>query len=189
MAVFYFGMLCRQPVWSLFWSPFHTTGPLSPFLLCSLSPCSRPMRLGLVYLASVHQLTYNYQPMQLCWHLALFHHSACSMWFDKSNSWWPRRRWVDNIKVKCKSKDVFLLHAGVKWQRRHSSYTFLTSALYGGKWSVSRSGRALSPGKDQHYPLNRMLDEPQIWSGHRGWRKNPLPPPGNPDLPVCSQTL
>jgi hypothetical protein len=31
--------------------------------------------------------------------------------------------------------------------RRYSSYSYLTSALDGGEWSASRSGRALPPGK------------------------------------------
>jgi hypothetical protein len=32
-------------------------------------------------------------------------------------------------------------------ERRYSSYSFTTSALDVGKWSASRPGRALSPGK------------------------------------------
>jgi hypothetical protein len=37
--------------------------------------------------------------------------------------------------------------------RRYSSYSFLTSALEGGKWSASRPGRALPPGKEPPVPI------------------------------------
>jgi hypothetical protein len=37
---------------------------------------------------------------------------------------------------------------------------------------------ALYPqGKDIQYPLDRRLGGPQSWSGHRGYRKYPLPLP------------
>jgi hypothetical protein len=41
------------------------------------------------------------------------------------------------------------LHAteALERERRYSSYSFSTSALNGGEWSVSRPGRALAPGK------------------------------------------
>jgi hypothetical protein len=43
-------------------------------------------------------------------------------------------------------------------------------------WVVSRPGRALPPGvRDPRYPVDRRLGGPQGWSGHRGYRKNPLP--------------
>jgi hypothetical protein len=39
------------------------------------------------------------------------------------------------------------LHATEAWgERRYSLYSFTTSALDGGEWSVSRPGRALPPG-------------------------------------------
>jgi hypothetical protein len=38
-------------------------------------------------------------------------------------------------------------------ERRYSSYSFLTSALDGGEWSVSRPGRALPRGKDPPVPI------------------------------------
>jgi hypothetical protein len=39
-----------------------------------------------------------------------------------------------------------------------SSYSYLTSALDGGEWSVSRPGRALyRRGKDHRYQLDRRL--------------------------------
>jgi hypothetical protein len=47
--------------------------------------------------------------------------------------------------------------------------------------------------KDPRYPLYRRLGGPQSRSGHRGWRKNPLPLPGieppSPGRPARSQTL
>jgi hypothetical protein len=46
-------------------------------------------------------------------------------------------------------------HVDAKGERRYSSNSFLTSALGGGEWSASRHGRALSPGMDPRYPLDR----------------------------------
>jgi hypothetical protein len=59
---------------------------------------------------------------------------------------------------------------GVCGERRHSSYSFLTSALERGQWSASRPGRALHPGKGPPVPTG-----PQWRSWRRGQRKNPLP--------------
>jgi hypothetical protein len=78
--------------------------------------------------------------------------------------------------------------------RKYSSYSFLTSALEGSKWSVSHSGRALPPGKGPPcYPMDRRLGGPQSRSAHRGQRKNRLPLPGiehrSPGHPVHIQTL
>jgi hypothetical protein len=50
--------------------------------------------------------------------------------------------------------------------RGYSSDSFLTLPLDGSEWSASRPGRALSPGKDSRYPLDRMLGGPQCWYGH-----------------------
>jgi hypothetical protein len=36
---------------------------------------------------------------------------------------------------------------------RYSSYSFLTSALDGGEWSASCSGRTLAPGKGSLVPI------------------------------------
>jgi hypothetical protein len=66
-------------------------------------------------------------------------------------------------------------HGGT-WGERHSSYSFLTSALDGGKWSASHTGHALPRGKDPHYPLYRRLGGPQSRSGQRLEEKSfPLP--------------
>jgi hypothetical protein len=62
-------------------------------------------------------------------------------------------------------------------ERKYSSYSFLTSALGGSERSASRPGRALPRGKDPRYPLDRRLGGPQSRSGHRGYRKNPMPLP------------
>jgi len=73
------------------------------------------------------------------------------------------------------SKGVLLCRAGTNGVRRCSSYLFLTSALDGVS-SQCHAPVALYPwGKDPQYPLDRRLGGPQSWSGHRGWRKNPLP--------------
>jgi hypothetical protein len=58
-------------------------------------------------------------------------------------------------------------HVGAKGERVYSSYLFLTSALDGGMWSESRLGRALPPGKDSRYPLDRRLGEPQSLADQR----------------------
>jgi hypothetical protein len=47
----------------------------------------------------------------------------------------------------------------------YSSYSFLTSALDGGEWSVSCPGRALPRGKDPQYPLYGRLGGPEpVWT-------------------------
>jgi hypothetical protein len=38
-------------------------------------------------------------------------------------------------------------------ERTYSSYSFSTSALDGGEWSVSRPGHALAPGKGPPVPI------------------------------------
>jgi hypothetical protein len=52
-------------------------------------------------------------------------------------------------------------------ERKYSSYSFLTLTVDWGEWSASRPGRALPPEKDPRYPLDRRLDGPQSWSGHK----------------------
>jgi hypothetical protein len=44
-------------------------------------------------------------------------------------------------------------HEGAWDGRRYSSYSFSTSAPDGGKWSASRPGRALVPGKRRSIPI------------------------------------
>jgi hypothetical protein len=75
-----------------------------------------------------------------------------------------------------------------------SSYSFSTSALDQGEWSVSRPGRALSPGKVPPLPIVQeagWAPEP-VWT-QRLEEKILLSLPGTetllPGRPVCSQTL
>jgi hypothetical protein len=49
----------------------------------------------------------------------------------------------------------------------------IASALDGGEWLVSHSGRFTSD-KEPRYPLNRRLSGPQNWSGYSGKEKNLL---------------
>jgi hypothetical protein len=71
---------------------------------------------------------------------------------------------VITVKWSCPAKR----HVVAKRERRYSSYSFLTSVLDGGEWSASGPGRALPPGKDPRYSLDRRLGGPQSLSGHRG---------------------
>jgi hypothetical protein len=54
---------------------------------------------------------------------------------------------------------------------------FLTSALDGDEWSVSRPGRFTREEKAPQYPLDMRLGEPQSLSGRYGVAKNLLPLP------------
>jgi hypothetical protein len=70
--------------------------------------------------------------------------------------------------------------------RGDSSYSFSTSALDGGEWSVSRPGRVLTLGKGPSLPTVQeagWAPEP-VWT--TGYRKNPFASAGgsNLDRPV-----
>jgi hypothetical protein len=71
-------------------------------------------------------------------------------------------------------------------ERRYSSYSFTTSALDGGEWSVSRPCRALPPENGGPVPIGQEAG----WAPEPVWtqmlqEKSSLPAPGsNPDLPV-----
>jgi hypothetical protein len=56
-------------------------------------------------------------------------------------------------------------------------HTFLTSALDGGEWSVSRPDR-FTKGNNRRYPLDRRLGGPQSQAGRGGEEKNSQPLPG-----------
>jgi len=58
-------------------------------------------------------------------------------------------------------------YGGAWGERRYSSNSFSTSALDGGEWSASRSGRTWAPGKGPPVPLYRRRGGPQSQSGHR----------------------
>jgi hypothetical protein len=61
------------------------------------------------------------------------------------------------------------------WERRYSSYSFLTLALDGGVSGLRHALAALLPRKkDPRYPLYRRLGGPQSWSGYRGYSENPF---------------
>jgi hypothetical protein len=52
-------------------------------------------------------------------------------------------------------------------ERMYSSYSFTTSALDGGKWSASRPGRALAPGKGPPVPIGQEAE----WTPEPVWTK------------------
>jgi hypothetical protein len=72
-------------------------------------------------------------------------------------------------------------HEGVSGEWRYSSTHSLTSALDGGEWSASRSGR-FTQGKSPRYPLDRRLGGPQSRSGH-GMVKRKIPSPRQESSP------
>jgi hypothetical protein len=55
-------------------------------------------------------------------------------------------------------------HEGAWWERRYSSYSFLTSVLDRGEWSASRPGWALPPGKGPPVPIGQEA----------GWAPEPV---------------
>jgi hypothetical protein len=69
----------------------------------------------------------------------------------------------------------------------------MTSALDGGEWSASRSGRALPPGKDPFTHCTGGWVDPRAGLDTEVRRKILLPLPGiehrSPSRPVRSQTL
>jgi hypothetical protein len=79
-------------------------------------------------------------------------------------------------------------------ERMCSSYSFTTSALDGGKWSQSRHGRSLPPGKGP--PVHIVQEDG--WAPEPVWtqrleEKSSLPAPviepQSPHSPGLSQTL
>jgi hypothetical protein len=69
-----------------------------------------------------------------------------------------------------KNKAIPLLQCRRQGGEEYRAYSFLTR-LDAGKWSASRPGCALPPGKEPQYPLDRRLGGPQSWSWHRGLEK------------------
>jgi hypothetical protein len=67
-----------------------------------------------------------------------------------------------------KSKAVPPCHGGSWWERKYSSYSFLTLALDGSEWSESCPSCTLPPMKGPGYPLDRRLSGPQSQSGQSG---------------------
>jgi hypothetical protein len=88
-------------------------------------------------------------------------------------------------KLSAVSKTVSLPPCRRQGERKFTSYSFLTSALY---W-VSGQRHALA-ALYPWYPSDGRLGGPQSWSGHRGYRKCLCLCWGlNPGHPACSQTL
>jgi hypothetical protein len=54
-------------------------------------------------------------------------------------------------------------------------HVFLTSALEGGEWSASRSGRFTAADRAPLYPLDRRLGGPHSWSRRGDEQENPCP--------------
>jgi hypothetical protein len=93
------------------------------------------------------------------------------------------------VKVQCPATR----HGGTWAERRHSSYSFLTSTLDGGEWSASRPGRNLPPGKGPPVPIVQKAGwapEP-VWT-QRLEEKSSVPVGDRTpivDRPARSQTL
>jgi hypothetical protein len=64
------------------------------------------------------------------------------------------------------------------WEWRYSSVHSLISALDGGEWSASRSGRFTPREEAFWHPSDRRLGGTQSRSGGGGEEKNSQPPPG-----------
>jgi hypothetical protein len=74
-------------------------------------------------------------------------------------------------------------------ERRYSSFSYLTSALYGGEWSASRPGRAFTPGKEPPVPIGQKdgwASEP-VWT-QRLEEKSSASVGSNPGRPVRHHT-
>jgi hypothetical protein len=99
--------------------------------------------------------------------------ATCKLWSKVLKGWGilntapcykKKRLWII-----MKSKDVLLLcHAGAEGESKYSSYSFLTSALHGGKWSECHPGCALPWVKGPWFRLDRKLGGPQGRTGYRG---------------------
>jgi hypothetical protein len=74
---------------------------------------------------------------------------------------------LNSQEVKIYHKGIPATRHGCAWgERRYSSYSLLTSAPDGGKWSASRPSRALPPGKGPPVPIGQKagwVSEP-VWT-------------------------
>jgi hypothetical protein len=71
------------------------------------------------------------------------------------------------------------------WRSGGIAHSFLTLALEGGEWSVSRSGCFIPQRKSLRYLLDRMLGGLQSRSGRGGEEKIPSPcRDSNPETPI-----
>jgi hypothetical protein len=81
-----------------------------------------------------------------------------------------------NLHSNVKLKLSYYNHGGTCGKRKHSSYSFFTSALDGAEWSASRPGHDLPPGKELLVPVGQKAG----WASEPVWtqaKKNPLPLP------------
>jgi hypothetical protein len=93
--------------------------------------------------------------------------------------------------VMIKLKQPHYTPQGAWRERRYSSYSFSASALDGGEWSASRTGRALAPGKGTPVPIVQEAPRAGLDTEARGKIPSPLPgiEPRSPSRPARSQTL
>ena len=79
---------------------------------------------------------------------------------------------------KGKVKKIFPVHAMKTYTKAELQFhSFLTSKLYAGNWTASRSSR-FNYGDELRYSLNRRLGGPQSRSGLSRYEKNFLLLPG-----------
>jgi hypothetical protein len=69
--------------------------------------------------------------------------------------------------IKKKAKQSHNTFMGIQGERRHSSYSFKTTALYGVSGQRHASAVALPLGKDHRHSLYKRQGGPQSRSGHR----------------------
>jgi hypothetical protein len=86
--------------------------------------------------------------------------------------------YIPSAKLTSKIKAVPLRHESANGDRRHSSYSFLTSAPVGVNGQHHAPATFYPRERTPRYSLDKRLAGPQSWCGHRGLRKNPLPLPG-----------
>jgi hypothetical protein len=102
----------------------------------------------------------------------------------------PLTCWPCKVKGKAIPQHTY---GGTGGERRHSFYSFMTSALDGVSGQLHAMAALYPWGKNPWYPLDRRLGGPQNQSGHRLEEKLSLPLPGiklqSPSSPFRSQTL
>jgi hypothetical protein len=97
------------------------------------------------------------------------------------------RHLIDKSKVKQSSYTQWRRLGG----RSYSSYSFTTSALDGGEWWASRSGRSLPPGKGSPVPIGqegRWALE-QVWTQRLEWKSFRLCRGSNLNRPVVQSVV
>jgi hypothetical protein len=93
-------------------------------------------------------------------------------------------------KFKAKADPLHAMEA-LGGDRKYSSYLYSTSALDGGEWSASRTGRALAPGKGPPEPVVQeagLAPEP-VWTQRLQEKSFRLCRVSNFDLPVVQSVV